>query len=98
MTSAMIVRTSPSVPGDRRNVDFKLEGGNVRHTRATEPVLQDVFHAENPYDTVGKVNFDCSRVSAIEVILAPMNGRIVIVHKDGNDDTGPRGVILAPEG
>lgn len=61
----------------------------LRHTRATEPILQEVFHAEDPYDAVGKINLDCSRVSTIEVILASIKGGIVRVHKDCNDDTGP---------
>lgn len=54
-----------------------------------EPILQEVLHAEDPYDTVGKINLDCSRVSPIEIVLASMKGRIITVHKDSNDDTGP---------
>ena len=69
----------------------------IRHTRAMEPILQKAFHAEDPYDTVDKINFDCSRVSTIEVILASMKGGIVTVRKDSNDDTRPQGVILASE-
>ncbi len=70
----------------------------IRHTRAMEPVLQEVFHAEDPYDTVDNINLDCSRVSTIEVILASMKGGIITVHKDSNDDTGSQGIILASEG
>jgi hypothetical protein len=73
----------------------------IRHTRATEPVLQKVFHAKDSYDTVGKINLDCSRVSTIEIILATvkgdMKGAIVTIYKDSNDDTGPRRIILASE-
>ena len=61
----------------------------IRHTRAMEPIFQEVLHAEDPYDTVGKVDLDCSRVPPIEIVLASMKGGIITVHKDSNHDTGP---------
>ena len=98
MTSAMIVRTSPSVPGDVRNVDFELrEEITIRHTRQTEPIFQNVFHAENSYGAVGNVDLDCSQVSTIEIILASIKGGIVIVHEDTDDHTGTRRIIPASE-
>ena len=89
ITSAMIVRTSPSVPGDgQTSISSWREEMRIRHTRAMEPIFQEVLHAEDPYNTVGEINLDCSRVSPIEIILASMKGGMITVHKDSNNHTG----------
>jgi hypothetical protein len=93
-TSAMIVRISPSVPGEVE-MWISREEMTIRHTRTAESILQEGFHAENSYNTVGEIDLDCFRVSAIEIVLASMEGDIVALSEGSNDYTGPRWVIVA---